>query len=40
LSLVRCGTDTFHAFKRFAKVLENEMSFKVVSIRTDHGGEF
>jgi len=32
--------DTFHAFKRFAKMLENEKSSKIVSIRSDHGGEF
>ena len=32
--------DTFHAFKRLAKVLENEKSSKIVSIRSDHGGEF
>jgi len=33
-------TDTFHAFKRLAKVLGNEKSSKIVSIRSDHGGEF
>ena len=32
--------DKFHAFKRLAKVLENEKSFKIVSIRSDHGGKF
>ena len=32
--------DTFHAFKRLAKMLENEKSSKVVSIRSEHGGEF
>jgi len=32
--------DTFHAFKRLAKMLENEKSSKIVSIRSDHGGEF
>jgi len=32
--------DTFHAFKRLAKVLENEKSYKIVFIRSDHGGEF
>jgi len=31
---------TYHAFKRLAKVLENEKSSKIVSIRSDHGGEF
>ena len=32
--------DTFHAFKRFSKVLENEKSSKIMSIRSDHGGKF
>ena len=32
--------DTFHAFKRLAKMLENEKSSKIVSIRSDHGREF
>jgi len=32
--------DSFHAFKRLVKVLENEKSSKIVSIRSDHGGEF
>ena len=32
--------DTFHAFKILAKMLENEKSSKIVSIRSDHGGEF
>ena len=32
--------DTFHAFKRLAKMLENEKSSKIVSIRSDHGGKF
>ena len=32
--------DAFHAFKRLAKVLENEKSSKIVSIRSDHDGEF
>jgi len=32
--------DTFHAFKRFAKMLENEKSSTIVSIGSDHGGEF
>jgi len=31
--------NTYHAFKRLAKVLENEKT-KIVSIRSDHGGEF
>jgi len=32
--------DTFHAFKRLAKMLENEKISKIVSFRSDHGGEF
>jgi len=32
--------DTFHAFRRLAKILENEKSSKIVFIRSDHGGEF
>jgi len=32
--------DTFHDFKGLAKVLENEKSSKIVSIWSDHGGEF
>jgi len=32
--------DTFHAFKRLAKMFENEKSSKIVSIRSNHGGEF
>jgi len=32
--------DTFHVFKRLAKMLENEKSSKIMSIRSDHGGEF
>jgi len=32
--------NTFYAFKRLAKVLENENSYKVVSTQSDHGGEF
>jgi len=32
--------DTFHAFKKLAKVLENEKSSKIISLRSDHGGEF
>jgi len=32
--------DTFHAFKRLAKMLEKEKSSKIVFILSDHGGEF
>jgi len=35
-----CQNDTFHAFKKLAKVLENEKSSKIVSLRSDHSGEF
>jgi len=31
---------TFHAFKRLAKVLEDDKSSKIVSIWSTHGGEF
>jgi len=30
----------FHAFKRHSKMLGNEKSSKIVSIRSDLGGEF
>ena len=29
--------DTFHVFKKLTKVLENEKSSKIVSLRSDHG---
>jgi len=32
--------DTFHAFKKLAKVLQIEKGSKIVSLRSDHGGEF
>jgi len=32
--------ETFYAFKKFAKVLENKKGSKIVSLRSDHGGEF
>jgi len=32
--------DTFHAFKKLAKVLKNEKSSKIVCLRSDHGREF
>ena len=31
------GFDVFH---RLAKVIQNEKGFNIVSIRSDHGGEF
>lgn len=33
-------SDTFKAFKKLAKVIQNEKDLKIVSIRSDHGGEF
>ena len=32
--------DAFNAFLKLAKKIENEKSLKIVSIRSDHGGEF
>jgi len=32
--------ETFYAFKKPAKVLENEKGSKIVSLRSDHGEEF
>lgn len=32
--------DAFKAFKKFAKLVQNEKSLKIASIRSDHGGEF
>ena len=33
-------SETYKAFKQFAKLIQNELSKKIVVIRTDHGGEF
>lgn len=33
-------SDAFKAFKKYAKQVQNEKSMKIVSIRSDHGGEF
>jgi len=33
-------SDTFHAFKKLVKILENENSSKVVSLRIDHDEKF
>ena len=33
-------SDTFNAFKRFAKVVQNEKGTTIVSLRSDHGKEF
>ena len=32
--------DAFHAFMRLAKVIQNKKSLKIISIRSDYGGEF
>ena len=32
--------ETFYALKKLAKVLENEKGSKIVSLRSDHDGEF
>jgi len=32
--------ETFYAFKKLTKVLENEKGSKIVSLRSDHGGDF
>ena len=33
-------SNAFKAFKKLAKIVQNEKSLKIVSIRSDHGGEF
>jgi len=32
--------DTFHAFKKLAKIIQNKKNLNIASIRSDHGGEF
>jgi len=32
--------ETYHAFKRFVKVIQNEKDCSISSIKSDHGGEF
>src|ERR1044072_4976650 len=32
--------DAFHSFRKFAKLVQNEKSLKIMSMRSDHGGEF
>jgi len=32
--------DTFEAFIKFANVIQNQLSSKIISLRSDHGGEF
>jgi len=40
MDIVSCTNDTFHAFKRLAKVLQNEKYCKICSLGSDHGEEF
>lgn len=39
LCLVQKG-DAFKAFKKYAKLVQYDKSIKIISIRSDHGGEF
>ena len=32
--------ETFNAFAKFSKVIQNKISLKIVSLRSDHGSEF
>ena len=32
--------ETFKAFVRFVKLVQNQFNLKIISLRTDHGGEF
>ena len=32
--------DAFQAFRKLAKVIQNKKNLKIISIRSDHGGEF
>ena len=32
--------DTFDTFIKFANVIQNQRSLKIISLRSDHGGEF
>ena len=33
-------SDSFQTFRNLAKVIQNKKSLKIISIRSDHGGEF
>ena len=33
-------SDVFHAFKKLAKLIQNKKNLNIISIRSDHGGEF
>ena len=37
---LRSKDETFAAFVRFAKLSQNKLNSKIISIRSDHGGEF
>ena len=32
--------DTFEAFAKFAKIIQNQFSLKIISLKSDHGSEF
>jgi len=32
--------DTFEAFTKLSTVIQNQLSSKIISLRSDHGGEF
>ena len=32
--------DAFQAFRKLAKIIQNKKNIKIISIRSDHGGEF
>ena len=32
--------DAFQAFRKLAKIIQNKKNLKIISIRSDHGGEF
>ena len=33
-------SDTFPAFEKFAKISQNKLNTRIITIRSDHGGEF
>lgn len=33
-------SDTFSAFEKFAKISQNKLNTNIISIRSNHGGEF
>ena len=37
---LRAKSDVYKSFKKFAKLIQNQLSLKIVTIRSDHGGEF